>query len=113
MKLKLSSLACGLALASVSLAASAHFLVIYTPQTALLRGADLPFTIVFTHAFAGTPSMAMEKPQRFYYARKPVAGERGEEVDLMQYMEPVAWNTEETTVSAWKANIPRSEMRSL
>jgi cobalt/nickel transport protein len=113
MKLKLSGLVCGLALGCVSLTASAHFLMLYTPQTALLRGTDLPFTIVFTHAFKGAPSMAMDKPERFYYARKPVAGERSEEVDLMQYLEPIDWHTADATVSAWKANIPRSEMRSL
>ena len=66
MKLKLSALVCGVALGCVSVAASAHFLVLYTPQTALLRAADLPFSIVFTHAFKGTPSMAMDKPEKFY-----------------------------------------------
>src|SRR5688572_467140 len=100
MKLKLSDLICGLALGCASVATSAHFVVMYTPQTALLRGADIPFTLVFTHAFAGTPSMAMEKPLRFYYSRKPAAGERSEEVDLLQYLEPVDWHTEDTTVSA-------------
>jgi cobalt/nickel transport protein len=87
--------------------------VLYTPQTALLRAADIPFTMVFTHAFAGTPTMAMDKPQRFYYSRKPAPGERSEEVDLMQYLEPIDWHTQDTTVSAWTANVPRSEMRSL
>lgn len=113
MKLKLSGLVCGAVLGCVSLAASAHFVVLYTPQTALIRGADLPFTLVFTHAFAGTPTMAMDKPQRFYYSRRAAPGERSEEVDLMQYLEPVDWQTEDTTVSAWKATVPRSEIRSL
>ncbi len=113
MKLTLSGLVCGLALGCASLTASAHFLVMYTPQTALLRGTDIPFTLVFTHAFAGTPTMAMEKPQRFYYSRKPGPSEPSEEVDLSQYLEPIDWHTEDTTVSAWKANVPRNEMRSL
>jgi cobalt/nickel transport protein len=113
MKLTLSALVCGITLGCVSLAASAHFVVLYTPQTALLRGTDIPFTMVFTHAFAGTPTMAMEKPLRFYYSRKAAAGVPSEEVDLMQYLEPIDWQTEDTTVSAWKANVPRSEVRSL
>ena len=113
MKLTLSGLVCGLALGCASLTASAHFLVMYTPQSALLRGTDIPFTLVFTHAFAGTPTMAMEKPQRFYYSRKPGPSEPSEEVDLSQYLEPIDWHTEDTTVSAWKANVPRNEMRSL
>lgn len=113
MKLKLPSLLCGMALASASLSAYAHFIVMYTPQTALLRSADLPFHIVFTHAFAGGPTMAMAKPQRFYYVKRAGRGEPTQEVDLSQYLEEVPWQTGDSTVSAWKANIPRSEMRSL
>jgi cobalt/nickel transport protein len=109
----LRGLLSGIVLGCLSLSASAHFIVMYTPQTALLRGADVPFHIVFTHAFAGGPTMSMDKPQKFYYSRRQVAGERGTEVDLMQYLEPVQWQTGDTTVNAWKANIPRSEMRSL
>lgn len=113
MKLKVSSLLCGAALATASLGAYAHFVVMYTPQTALLRAGDLPFHIVFTHAFAGGPTMAMAKPQRFYYVRRAARGEPTEEVDLSQYLEEVQWQGGEGTVSAWKANIPRSAVRSL
>jgi cobalt/nickel transport protein len=113
MKLKLSSLILGLALGAGSVSAYAHFLLIYTPQTALLRGSDLPFNLVFTHAFAGAPTMAMGKPQRFYSVRRPAQGEPTEEVDLAPYLEEVQWQTGDKTVSAWKANVPRSAMRSL
>jgi cobalt/nickel transport protein len=113
MRFKFSGVLLGITLGCTSLAASAHFIVMYTPQTALLRASDVPFTMVFTHAFAGGPTMALEKPQRFYYSKKPAPGESSNEVDLMQYLETVQWQTEDSHVSAWKANIPRSEMRSL
>lgn len=113
MKFKFSTFATGLVLAAVSLGASAHFIVMYTPQTALLRSADLPFHLVFTHAFAGGPTMGIEKPSRFYYVRKQGMGYASEEVDLLEYLEPIEWHTEDRTVQAWKANIPRSAVRSL
>lgn len=113
MKLKLSSLLCGVALATVSLGAYAHFVVMYTPLTALVRANDVSLHIVFTHAFAGGPTMAMAKPQRFYYVKKAGRGEPSEEVDLTEYLEEVQWQSGDATVSAWKANIPRNAMRSL
>ncbi len=113
MKLRLPSLLLGAALGACSVSAYAHFVVMYTPQTALLRASDVPFNIVFTHAFAGGPTMAMAKPQRFYYVTRAGRGEPTEEVDLSQYLEEVQWQNGDSTVSAWKANIPRSEMRSL
>lgn len=113
MKLRLPSLLLGAALGACSVSAYAHFVVMYTPQTALLRASDVPFNIVFTHAFAGGPTMAMAKPQRFYYVKRAGRGEPTEEVDLSQYLEEVQWQNGDSTVSAWKANIPRSEMRSL
>lgn len=113
MQLKWQGLLSGLVLATLSLQASAHFVVMYTPQTALLRPTDVPLHLVFTHAFAGGPTMAMERPQRFYYSRRPGPGQISEEVDLLPYLAPLEWQNGDTTVQAWKADIPRSAMRSL
>ena len=113
MHLKWQGLLSGLVLATLSLQASAHFVVMYTPETALQRPADVPMHLVFTHAFAGGPTMAMEKPQRFYYSRRPGPGQISEEVDLLPYLEPLEWQNGDATVQAWKADIPRSAMRSL
>ena len=96
----------------ISLSASAHFVVMYTPLTALNRASDLIFHFVFTHAFAGGPTMAMEKPEKFYYVHSQGRGSE-KEVDLMEYLEPVEWQTGDTTATAWKAELPRSVMRSL
>lgn len=116
MTFSLKSLFGGIILTLVSLTANAHFIVMFTPQTALLRGADLPFHLVFTHAFAGGPTMSMEKPQKFYYVKRAGRSALTEEVDLMSYLEPVQWHKGDSTsntVLAWKANIPRQEVRSL
>lgn len=113
MKLKALPLLLGVVLGAAAVPALAHFLVVYTPQTALLRATDLPFHLVFTHAFHGGPSMAMAKPQRFYYAKRPAPGEETEEVDLSQYLEPIEWAGENGPVSAWKATVPRNIVRSL
>jgi cobalt/nickel transport protein len=93
--------------------ATAHFLVVHTPKTALLRGEDLPFHLIFTHAFAGGPSMAMDRPERFYFSRRPAAGEPSEEVDLLPYLQAIDWQSEDSRVPAWRATIPRNQVRSL
>jgi cobalt/nickel transport protein len=113
MKLKLSGLLLGAALGTASVGAYAHFIVMYTPQTALLRASDVPMHIVFTHAFAGGPTMPMAKPARFYYVKRAGRGEPTEEVDLSQYLEELQWQSGDSSVTAWKANIPREAMRSL
>ncbi|MES2603720.1 MAG: DUF4198 domain-containing protein [Pseudomonadota bacterium] len=113
MKLKLAPLLLGALLGTASFQATAHFLVVYTPQTALVRPAELPFHLVFTHAFHGGPTMAMAKPQRFYYAKRSAPGEKIEEVDLSQHLEAIEWASENGPVSAWKATIPRNTVRSL
>ncbi len=42
-KLKPLPLLLGIALGATAVPALAHFLVVYTPQTALIRATDLPF----------------------------------------------------------------------
>ncbi|MGV3591360.1 MAG: DUF4198 domain-containing protein, partial [Gammaproteobacteria bacterium] len=71
-----------------------------------------PFHLVFTHVFAGGPTMPMAKPQRFYYAKREGGGQT-EEVDLSPYLEEIQWQAEGGSATAWKADIPRSVMRSL
>jgi len=112
-RLEVLPLLLGAVLGAAAAPALAHFLVVYTPQTAIQRATDLPFHLIFTHAFHGGPSMAMEKPQRFYYAKRSAPGEEIEQVDLSQYLEPIDWAGENGPVSAWKATVPRNVVRSL
>lgn len=113
MKFRFSAFLTGLVLGLGSLGASAHFLVMYTPETALLRGADLPFHFVFTHVFAGGPTMPLEKPEKFYYVKREGRFTPTEETDLMQYLEEITWESGDGAVQAWRADIPRAMVRSL
>jgi cobalt/nickel transport protein len=111
---KLKPFCSGMLLALASIQASAHFVVMYTPETAINRVTDdIPLNIVFTHVFAGGPTMNMAKPQKFYYSKRQGVGTPSEEVDLLPYLNPVQWQAEEGTVQAWEASIPRNVMRSV
>ncbi|MAM70344.1 MAG: nickel transporter [Gammaproteobacteria bacterium] len=110
---KIKALSIGILLGIVSLSASAHFVVMYTPQTALLRASDVPMHIVFTHVFAGGPTYDMEMPERFYYTYQQGAFSFPEEVDLKPYLEEIEWHDGDRTLKAWRADIPRDVMRSL
>ena len=53
-------------LLAASTSASAHFLVVHTPEMLLARSADIDMSIVFTHAFNGGPTMDLPGIQEFY-----------------------------------------------
>jgi cobalt/nickel transport protein len=114
MQSRFSALCAGILLGSFSLAAQAHFVVLYTPQTALLRGVDLTFHMVFTHVFNGGPTMSMEKPEKFYYVKRQARHEMSQETDLLPHLESIQWQgSDGESVQAWKATIPREQVRSL
>jgi cobalt/nickel transport protein len=93
--------------------AQAHFQVLFTPNTTLLRGEDLHFNLIFSHVFAGGPTMPMAKPQKFYFVKRNNRSMPSEEVDLLEYLRPLDWHTNETTVQSWEGDIPRELTRSL
>ena len=57
--LVLSALLAVLAFASPALA---HFQMVYTPESALEKGGDVPFKLVFTHPFEAGHTMDMGQP---------------------------------------------------
>src|SRR5690606_30656799 len=63
--------------------------------------------------FAGGPTMAMEKPEKFYYVKRAARYSMSEEVDLLPYLEPIEWQNGDELVQAWRGTIPRDEIRSL
>jgi len=109
--MKRLSLASALFAALTSAGANAHFIIMHTPESALLRAQDLPLTLVFTHVYEASPTMPLETPQRFYYSRRQGPGTPSTEVDLSPYLEPLNWQAGEGTVQPWQANIPRDELR--
>lgn len=99
-------------LLTASATASAHFLVVHTPEMLLGRSANIDMSIVFTHAFDGGPTMDLPGIENFYAMQKKAGDEHLTRIDLMDYLEPVQWG-HENSKSAFVAAIPRNAMRSL
>jgi cobalt/nickel transport protein len=92
--------------------ASAHFQLLYTPQSALSEAAAIPLALVFSHPFDNGFTMEMGKPEAFY-----VVSQRGDAepktTDLMQYLEPIQWTGGGGKAAAYVAHPPRNLTRSL
>ena len=99
-------------LLTASMATSAHFLVVHTPEMLLSRSADIDLSIVFTHAFDGGPTMDLPGIESFYAMQKRAGDDELTQIDLMEHLQPVSWGDAEGK-SAFVAEIPRATMRSL
>lgn len=100
-------------LAAVAPLASAHFQMLYVPESALERAAATPMAIVFTHPFHGGPTMNMGLPRAFY-----VVSQRGEDgaptrTDLKKYLQAIEWQGVGNRASAYQAMLPREVVRSM
>jgi cobalt/nickel transport protein len=95
-----------------SLAADAHFQLLYTPEAALNESAAVPLALVFSHPFDNGYTMDMGTPEAFY-----VVSQRGDAeprtTDLLPYLEPIEWSGVDSRAAAFVANPPRSVTRSL
>ena len=107
-----SALAQAAVLLVASTSATAHFLVVHTPEMLLARSANIDMSIVFTHAFDGGPTMDLPGIQEFYAMQLKAGDEDLTRIDLMDFLEPVQWGDEDSK-SAFIAQIPRNAMRSL
>ena len=93
--------------------ASAHFQMLYVPESALERAAETQMALVFTHPFHGGPTMAMGQPKAFY-----VVSQRGEDsapvkTDLAKYLQPIEWQGVGNQAAAYQAKLPRDIVRSM
>ena len=102
-------------LLAASATTSAHFLVVHTPEMLLARSANIDLSIVFTHAFDGGPTMDLPGIENFYAMQKKAGEDELSRIDLMQYLEPIAWGADSANGAkeAFVAEIPRAAMRSL
>jgi cobalt/nickel transport protein len=105
--------AAGALVAVFSPLASAHFQMLYVPESALERAAETSLALVFTHPFHGGPTMAMGKPLAFY-----VVSQRGEDAepvktDLSKYLQPIEWQGVGNKAAAYQAKLPREVVRSM
>ena len=86
--------------AAVSLPASAHFLLVYTPEVNIEKPTTLPFELIFWHPMENGHAMDMEKPEEFYYMHK------GKKVDLMDKLKPMTFKAAHNDAKAYEAMVP-------
>ena len=110
---KLSLAALGLAGAMLLAApAHAHFMMTYTPETALEKAADLDFRIVFTHPAEAGHMMDMGGVKEFYALHQRGDGE-AKKIDFKSLLKEVTWKNPDSSAPAFSALIPRKELRSM
>ncbi|MFP4348358.1 MAG: DUF4198 domain-containing protein [Desulfococcaceae bacterium] len=94
---KMIGLLSGWILLMVAVPASAHFQMIYTPESALEKAAAIDFKLVFTHPFDAGHTMDMGAPEQFYVVRK------GRKTDLMKTLKPIQWTSLGNTGAAYES----------
>ena len=92
MKKVLTAAVAGAMLLGSAMTASAHFQMIYTPESALTKGGKIPLKLVFTHPFEAGHTMDMGPVEQFYVVRT-----RGEnepkKTDLKDTLKPITWKS--------------------
>ena len=110
---KMSFAALGLAGALLLAApAQAHFMMAYTPQTALEKAADLDFRIVFTHPAEAGHMMDMGGVKEFYALHQRGDGE-AKKIDFKPLLKEITWKNPDSSAPAFSALVPRKELRSI
>lgn len=84
--------------------ASAHFQMVYTPESFLESGATLPLRLVFTHPFEAGHTMKMEKPQQFFVVHNE------KKQDLLETIKPIKWRSLENSDAAWSTDVKLRSM---
>src|SRR6185295_10345875 len=85
--------------------ASAHFQLLYTPNTALNAAEAMHFVMVFSHPAHGGPTMEMAEPQAFYVVSQ--RGDAAEPVrtDLKSSLAAIDWQTKDGPMRAYEAKL--------
>lgn len=100
---KMSFAALGLAGALLLAApAQAHFMMAYTPQTALEKAADLDFRIVFTHPAEAGHMMDMGGVKEFYALHQRGDGE-AKKIDFKPLLKEITWKNPDSSAPAFSA----------
>ncbi len=77
----------GLLVLAMAVPALAHFQMVYTPESALPQGTEIPLKLVFTHPFEAGHTMDMGAPEQFFVVNK------GKQKDLLPTLKPVKWTS--------------------
>ncbi|MDY6830647.1 MAG: DUF4198 domain-containing protein [Thermodesulfobacteriota bacterium] len=85
------------AVLAMATTASAHFQMIYTPESALEKADAIDLKLVFTHPFEAGHTMDMGTPEQFFVVRK------GEKSDLIKTLKPIKWTSLSNSGAAYEA----------
>ena len=83
---------------ALAVPAPAHFQMIYTPESAMAKGTEIPLKLVFTHPFEAGHTMDMGQPEQFYVVRK------GKKEDLLKTLKPITWTSLTNSGAAYEAS---------
>ncbi len=100
--------------ASLALAApaSAHFMMMYTPETEMERATNMDMRMVFTHPAEAGHMMDMGGVKEFYALYK--RGEQeAQKLDMKQYLKEITWKNPGSSAPAYAATIPSKDIRSM
>ncbi len=100
MTIRLMSAVVGLAALVAAAPASAHFQLIYTPESNIAEPGDVPAKLVFWHPFENGHAMDMGPVLEFY------AINRGKRVDLKDSLEPITFQGATNAAKAFSAVVP-------
>ena len=100
MTIRLMSAVVGLAGLIAAAPASAHFQLVYTPESNLSSPGDVPVKLVFWHPFENGHAMDMGPLQDFY------AINRGKRIDLKSALTPMTFHGPENEAKAFEASVP-------
>jgi len=83
----------------LSLSASAHFQMIYTPELLRDKGGDISLKMPFTHPAASGHVMELDKPQSFYMIKKD------KKTDLIDKISEIQWQSAVDKGHAYQADV--------
>ncbi len=83
---------------AVAGSATAHFQMIYTPESALEKPQSIVLKLVFTHPFEAGHTMDMGVPEQFFVVRK------GQKKDLRDRLKPIKWTSLTNSGAAYETS---------
>ncbi len=97
---------------AIAAPASAHFMMMYTPDTDMEKAEDMDMRMVFTHPAEAGHMMDMGGVEEFYALYKK--GEQApEKLDMKKYLKEITWSNPDSSAPAFSAVIPRKDIRSM
>ncbi len=97
MKKLLAASALALAIAAP---ASAHFQLVYNPESNVEAPGDLTFKLIFWHPFEAGHAMEMGQPEEFFYVFK------GEKMDVSDSLKPITFHGPHNEAAAFEGVVP-------